>query len=174
MAFKSTKGSGNVWNPKKDSDGNERVEAKPSDFLDGFYVDRRDGVGEFNSSVFTFRNKETDEETDVWGDTVLTSELDKIRLGKYVRVQWHGKKFKKAFQNAKTFTQTNSFHDWEVFVDDDVKPLEINGESSTKQNTAQATSGNGAGKEQVAGKGAAGSTAGQTFTASSQDDDLPF
>src|ERR1044072_8354986 len=109
MAFKSTKGSGNVWNPKKDADGNERVKATDKDYLDGYYSGRKDNVGEHSSSVFTFTNKETGEETDVWGDTVLSSEMEKIRLGKYVRIQWHGKKLKKAFAEGTKITDKNSF-----------------------------------------------------------------
>jgi hypothetical protein len=172
MAFKSTKGSGNVWNPKKDTEGNERTTATDKDYLDGYYSGRKDNVGEHGSSVFTFTDKETGEDTDVWGDTVLTSEMDKIRLGKYVRIQWHGKKLKKSFANAKTMTATNSFHNWEVFVDDEVAPMSVSQSAPPAQNSnagaqSNGATGNGAGVQK-------GATAGQTFTAASEEDDLPF
>jgi hypothetical protein len=171
MAFKSTKGSGNVWNPKKDAEGNERMTASENDYLDGYYSNRKDNVGEHSSSVFTFTQKETGEETDVWGDTVLTSEMEKIRLGKYVRIQWHGRKLKKAFTAGTKLTDKNSFHNWEVFVDDEVPAMSVSG------NSAQVGTGNvsnNSGNGNAAGNVAKGATAGQTFATNDTDDDLPF
>jgi hypothetical protein len=124
MAFTSTKGSGQSWNPKVNADGSPKMEALETDYLDGYYASRRDGVGQYNSTVVTIQ-KDNDERVDVFCDTVLGGEMDKVRLGQYVRIQYKGKKLKKAALNKApgALRDTDYFNDWEVFVDTDVAPL---------------------------------------------------
>ena len=163
MAFKSTKGSGVVWNPKVDASGNERTKATEDDILDGYYVNRKDGVGQHGSTVFSIQ-KDDGETVDVWGDTVLTSEMSKpeVRIGSYVRLQWHGRKLKKSFDKPGVkITDKNSFHNWEVFIDDEVAPLASNVVSNASVATGPANVQKGA-------------VAGKSFAAKEESDDLPF
>lgn len=167
MAFVSTKGSGVTWNPKVDGSGNEKLKATEEDVLDGYYVNRKEGIGPHLSTVFSIQ-KDDGETVDVWGDTVLTSEMSKpeVRLGAYVRLQWHGKRLKKPFDKPGVkITDKNSFHNWEVFIDNDVPLLNGGTGSNVKPETNYATSGPSNVKP--------GSVAGQSFAAK-QEDDLPF
>lgn len=164
MAWKSTKGSGLTWNPKKDADGNERDTATADDFIDGYYVNKKENIGEHNSNVYTIQ-KEDESEIDVWGDTVVNSEMSKLRIGQFIRLQWLGRKLKKSFDRPGVkINNKNSFHNWEVFVDDEVEPLSIN---SAHLATPSALTTN-----PFVQKGA---TAGKVFQAKEEEtDDLPF
>lgn len=170
--WKSNKGSGKVWNPKKDDDGNQLF--KPingNDHLDGYLVGQKDNIGDNEATVYTFQDKDTGEDIDVWGDIVLNKELASIRKGTYVRIQWHGRQFKKAFANSGPkvqFTPQNSFNNWEVFTNKNVPPLNIESndgfESAPTKDVAQAA---------PVTKGA---TAGVDFSKKNKqkDDGLPF
>lgn len=164
MAFKSTKGSGVTWNPTQDADGNKRTKATKDDILDGYYVGMKTDVGENNSNVYTI-TKEDGSDVDVWGTTVLNNELAKIPFGTFIRIQWHGRKYKKQFENSKAeFTSKNSFHDFEVFVDDETPRLTSGLKGAAQQNDAEKTPAN-------VQKGA---VAGKSFAAKEEDDSLPF
>lgn len=171
--WESSKGSGEVWNPKKDADGNQIF--KPingNDHLDGYLISQKDDIGEHKSTVYTFEDKDTGKRVDVWGDIVLDKELAVIRKGTYIRIQWHGRQFKKAFANSGPkvlFTSTNSFNNWEVFTNKNVPPLDIASndgfESAPTKDVAQAA------------PIAKGATAGVDFgakVAKDTSDGLPF
>ena len=125
MAFESTKGPGDLWNPTKDAEGDPRQVTK-DDYLDGYYVDRKDGIGEHNSIIYTIQ-KADGSRVGVWGTKVLNDEMEKQRRGSFIRIQWLGKKLTKAgaIKPEKKRQSTDSFHDWEVFVDNSVKALDV-------------------------------------------------
>lgn len=171
--WKSSKGSGKEWNPRKDADGNAVHKPKEGDnYLDGYLVGQKDGIGKHNASVYTFRDKTTGEEVDVFGDTILNKELGKIRKGTYIRILYHGRQFNKANANAGPkvlFTNENSYNNWEVFTNTQVPPLNIESndgfESAPTKDVAQAA------------PIAKGVTAGVDFAAKNSKellDDLPF
>jgi hypothetical protein len=120
MAFESRKGLGDVWNPTKDAEGNPRDTATPQDYLDGWYVDIKENVGQYSQNVYTIET-ETGERMEVWGVTALNSQMATVPAGAFVRLQWHGLKLKKASESksAKQLRSTDYYHDWEVFVDKD-------------------------------------------------------
>lgn len=158
--WESTKGSGNVWNPTKDSEGDARTEADDDDFITGYYVDKKENVGQNNATMYTIQ-KDDGEKVDVWGTTALNGEMDKIRMGSYVKIQWLGKKLTKAGEALpeKKRTSLHSFHAWEVFTNKNKKPLEVG-------NSFQGSSSNSS----TAGK----TTSTSNKTAVKEEDDLPF
>lgn len=164
LAFVSTRGSGNIWNPTKDADGNPREVADENDYIEGIYVDKKEGIGRNDANIYTIE-KEDGSRYDVWGTTSLNGEFGKIRLGSTVKIQWHGKKLTKSGEKVpvKQRQSTDSFHDYEVFVDDSV-PL--------KQMTTQVRTNTPTG----ANKGANIPTSGKNGNAApiSKTDDLPF
>lgn len=168
--WKSTKGSGNIWNPKKDEHGNDVYTASENDFIDGYYSGVKHDVGPHSSNVYTLTSKDTGEDTEIWGDTVLNESLKNIRMGTYIRVQYLGRKLKKNFDKPGVkITDKNSYSNWEVFVNTQEKPMDIAmndgfADSSPKQQSAATPVGNVA----------KGSTAGKSFVAKDDGDDLPF
>lgn len=124
--YVSEKGSGNVWNPKVNPDGSPKAKATDADILEGFYIARKDGVGQYSSSVITIQD-DNDVKHDVWLDTTLKGEIDKKKFGQWLCLQWLGKKLKKSSESKPkpSLRDTDYFHNWEVFVDVDQKPMEI-------------------------------------------------
>jgi hypothetical protein len=148
----STKGqgSGKTWDPKKDDEGNVRVEATDNDFLEGFYFKRTDGVGQYKSTVVVIQDDQG-VNTDVWCDTVLKGEMDKQRIGSYLRLQWLGRRVKKSSEHKLPKQRKNDdfFNDWEVFVDNDTPPISVEGSAAAAPashepaKTQQQSNGNG-------------------------------
>lgn len=131
MAFVSQKASGKTWNPTKDENGDPRTEAKKEDFIDGYYVKKKENVGEHNSNVYTIKTDDG-EDFDVWGTKTLNDGMDEVRLGSYIRIQWHGKLLTKKGADKKPNQRlsTDSFHSYEVFVDNDKSPMKNDAEQS--------------------------------------------
>jgi len=115
--FESVKGPANVWNPTKDEEGDPRTEATPEDFITGFYIDKKEGVGEHNSIAYTIETK-SGERLSIWGTKMLNDEMDKVRYGQFIKIQWKGKLLTKAgaLKPEKKRTTTDSYHAWEVFI----------------------------------------------------------
>jgi hypothetical protein len=65
---------------------------------------------------------------EVAGDAVLTEKFSKLSFGAYIRVEYKGRLHKKEIKNMPgytpdvAFTQTNSYHNWEVGVDPNAIP----------------------------------------------------
>lgn len=65
---------------------------------------------------------------EVIGDTVLLDKFKAVPFGSYIRAEYKGRIHKKAIREVKgyhpgaPFTQTNSFHNWEVGVDENAIP----------------------------------------------------
>lgn len=119
MAFESTKDElGNIWNPTKNEEGDPRTEATDKDFIDGYYVEKKVNVGVNNANLYLVKTDDGEVYT-IWGTTALNQEMDKRRIGDYVRIKWLGKKLTKKGAEKKPTQRvsTDSFHAWEVFVD---------------------------------------------------------
>lgn len=120
--FTSTKGSGNTWDPKQNEekipyaqenypyDATAQANHKEKDVLIGYFVDRRDDIGKHKSSVITIQTKDG-EKKDVWLDTVLKQEIEKVpSMNILVRIEWTGTKLKdkmKAGQKGATYNTWN-------------------------------------------------------------------
>lgn len=174
MAFESQKGNGEIWNPTKDAEGDPRTEATKDDYLDGHFVDQKNDQGEHNSTIYTIL-KPDGEKVNVWGTKVLNDQMTNIRKGAYIRIQWLGKKPTKAgaLKKEKQRLSTDSFHDWEVFVDNDVKPVAV--QQSLGEQTFNG-SGTGAAKKETPGAGNAktATSSGRPDLSGEVEDDLPF
>lgn len=86
----------------KEEDVDEKVKMwEPElvgDFLQGFYIDKEEGVGQFKSNLYTL--KTSDGEVKFWGSTVLDDLLVKVPLSCEVKIIYQGKKPSK---NGKKF-----------------------------------------------------------------------
>lgn len=192
--FNSVKGSGNTWNPKEDADGKAKYDVEendPSNVLQGFYVDKKDGVGEHGSSIAVIED-DNQVRWDVWLDTVLNDLFSRVRLGSYVQLVFEGKKLKKASmgKNPNKLEKTDYFNKWDLKVASDVTPMDINGTNKPQAPQPQGQSNAAAGEGSVAGatKPQKPGTAPNATTpapnaapagvvragASIPDDDLPF
>ncbi len=172
----SNKGSGDTWNPTKEADGTPKFHATEDDILQGYYIGMKENVGQNNANVYTV---ETDQgaKKDVWGTTALNDQMSKIRVGAYIMIQWHGKKLTKAgqakFKSVEVCNNsTMAFHDWEVFVNQNVEPLNLGGGTSG----AKPSGASAAGKTGSSYQPAQNTQAKQTAPAVGSDDenDLPF
>ena len=125
--FESTKGPENTWNPTKDENGDPRTEATDEDCLIGYYVDAKHGIGEHGSSVYTIEKKDG-EKVSVWGTKVINDEMEKVRLGSFIKIKWLGKQLTKAGKekSAAKRTSKDSFHMWDVLVSKKEAPKEVN------------------------------------------------
>lgn len=169
----STRGSGNTWDPTVDAEKNPKEEALPTDFLEGYYVGRKDGVGEYGATVITIETEEG-ERFDHFLRTSVKEEIAKVRYGTFIKIQWHGMKLKKAAKDKspKQLKSTDYFHDFEVFVDWDgpLHPQFANGGGTgvAAQGTTNST-------PATVGKAApATNTPEPEFTGEAPEDDLPF
>lgn len=78
------------------------------------------------------------ESIDVIADTVLKDRLSKINMNSYVCLTYMGRAFKKGYPQDRGWTQTNSYHNWEVGVDDNAIPLnQLTGRTSAPAQNAQ-------------------------------------
>lgn len=169
--WESTKGSGEIWNPTKDEEGDPRTEATDDDYIDGFYVDVKHGVGENNATMHTLqiRGGEKDgEKVNVWGTKALNGELEKVRMGSLVRIKWLGKKPTKAgaLIPEKKRTSKDTFHAWEVLTNKKVAPLDLGSGFSGSSKAADNTSSNSVSSNKA--------TQNASFAAKQEEDDLPF
>ncbi len=127
--WESATATNSTWEPAyrgldKEADDARTVGDK-DDILDGYYIGARP-VKTKNGERFV-HTVETSEGTkrDVWGSKMLNEELDKIRPGQYIRIQWLGKFPTKAgaLIPEKKRGPTDSFQKWEIFINKNVAPL---------------------------------------------------
>jgi hypothetical protein len=115
--------SGNQWKPQAiEKNGFKMSDKKEDNFREGYYIENKELPGK--DGVFTvhiFQEAGLDnvlgEKFDVVGGKVLGDLLEKIPLGSYVGIRYVGRKLKKAYPAGQAWSQTNSFHMWEVFQD---------------------------------------------------------
>lgn len=65
--------------------------------IQGKYIDKEEGVGQFKSNLYTVRTQEG--EIKVWGSTVLDNLMEKVPLSSEVKIIFQGKKPSKAGKN---------------------------------------------------------------------------
>ncbi len=140
IEFTSTKGSGKSWNPKQNADkvpyapaersydATVQPDHKTKDIFIGYLIDIRHGIGEHNSTVYTFVPKsDLTDKIDVWGDTVLNKEFEKVPgMNILCKIEWLGQGVKK---DKKEGQKGAAFNKWFVgFNTDFVLP----GKTATK------------------------------------------
>lgn len=119
--YKSRSDLGTTWNPKKDEAGNPRYVATEDDYIEGVYVDRKDNIGQYNSTVYNIE-KPDGSIIAVWGDTVLDKEMDKYKFREFIKIKFEGRALKKDVKAGSAFTDKNSFWTWKVYVDESYTP----------------------------------------------------
>ena len=67
--------------------------------IQGYYIDKEENVGQFNSNLYTIKTDEK-EEIKFWGSTVLDNLIEKVPLSSEVKIIFQGKQPSK---NGKTF-----------------------------------------------------------------------
>lgn len=115
---------GEVWDPKKNADGTVKSTALDSDYLDGIYMDRKEGIGQYNSTVHNIQD-DNGKLWAVWGDTVLNKEMEKYKFGTYMRIKFEGRKYKKDAKAGSPYSNTNSFWHWNVMYDENQSGGEV-------------------------------------------------
>ncbi len=65
--------------------------------IQGKYIDKEEGVGQFKSNLYTVRTQEG--EIKVWGSTVLDNLMEKVPLSREVKIIFQGKKPSKTGKN---------------------------------------------------------------------------
>lgn len=75
----------------------------PGESIIGTYVRLKTGVGVNNSNVYILKEKDKDDETSVWGSTVLDSRFEEIPLNSEVKITFLGKEKGKSPMPYKNF-----------------------------------------------------------------------
>lgn len=120
--FKSKKGPSDMWDPRKDAEGN-KLEANDKSYIEGFYLGAEHDQGpKKNSQVHTIQGFTSGKEKAFWGSMLLDEMLGKVTPGQFVRVLWLGLKQPKG--------NGQEYHDWDVLVDEDEAPLDVNSPTS--------------------------------------------
>ncbi|MCE5214587.1 MAG: hypothetical protein LLF83_07710 [Methanobacterium sp.] len=98
---------------KREEEEKEQVKMWEPDtvgeFIQGIYIDKEEGVGQFKSNLYTIKTDEA-EEIKFWGSTVLDNLMEKVPLSSEVRITFQGKKpsktGKKAWKDYKVIYRT--------------------------------------------------------------------
>lgn len=167
--WESTKGSGDVWNPTVDENGDSRpvgYEGTVDDVLDGYYKDIKHNVGPNSSEMYVIEQKDGTI-LNVWGSKALNDEMAKIRIGQFIRLKYLGKQLTKggALKPANKRGSTDSFHNWEIFQSKTVPAKNYGTANSTNTATASPAA-------DAKSNGGAGIV--KQNNAATQEDDLPF
>lgn len=140
-------GSNNAqWKPQAtEKNGMQFDPDSPNNALEGYYIEERDVKGQQDRyfKVITFRTVNPDgslnEDVDVIGDTVLADRMSKIPMNSFCRVEYHGRLHKKGYPATSPWSQTNSYHNWKVFIDKNAVPFDqLMGKSHTDHSNAPA------------------------------------
>lgn len=197
--FRKTSGDlHQTWDPRATEKNGFHYDASDNDnnTMEGYLFGVQEDVGTHSSTVWNIHEVTADgklgDKWSIWGDKVINGELHKESLGAYVRITYKGKGFAKGAKVV-AWTKNNSYHKWEVMVDDGavpyntanpgatIKPAEKKPDTAQQQNnqqqqnTGQQQQGqqkfNSRQRTPAAGGGTAQSN---QSTAPFGEDDLPF
>lgn len=107
-----------TWDPSKDENGAlllEPIAGKST--LEGLFVERKDNVGQHGKSVAVIETEEGIRKS-VWLDTVLEEKFNNIKVGYEVKIEFKGRKKKKAAENKHPSAldkKTDYYKIWDVF-----------------------------------------------------------
>jgi hypothetical protein len=144
---------------------------KSDNFMEGYYMGSREQKGKDGNFVIHTIHKINDDGTlgekwDVSGGVVLDKKFDEVAIGAYVGIQYKGRKHKQGYDTKTPYSQTNSYHIWDLFVDGDAVSYASLG-GTTKKETPAGTS-------QSTQDASQSTTKTSASTYPEDDDDLPF
>lgn len=141
--------NGTDWKPEVAADGAPKMTATANDYIEGFLMKKKENVGMHSSNVYEIQISEGDnysgfgadgDNVNVWGSTVINQLMDQVRVGQWVRIEYKGKKLKKA--SEKKHPQTLGMNDYikmfDVIVDDDIADIAVSGAPAYKASTVSA------------------------------------
>lgn len=111
------------WKPQAtEKNGMHFIPGAPTNVLEGYFAQTKEIKGQngyFNVHVIQVLEPHgaLGECIDVMGDTVLNDRLSKVEMGTYVRLEYKGRVHKKGYPANSPWSQTNSYHNWDVAED---------------------------------------------------------
>lgn len=143
--------TGETWEPQANGKNNFFFDEKnPNNTLEGYLVEVKEGVGQNNSTIYVIH--EADEygalksKRSIWEDTVLADQMDAAinnhGINCFVVIKYKGRALKRQAKQQnpnQAWSQTNSYHLWEVFVDIDAPAYSSGRQSSPAQPQVQPT-----------------------------------
>lgn len=193
--WESGNGSGNTWNPKQNADkipyapadrvydATKQPDHAEKDILIGHWIDKREGIGQYNSDVITVVSQKDGKKYDVWLDTVLGKELEKVpSMNILVRLEWLGTKLKDKMKEGQ---KGATFNAWDVkwkssdtYKGQGAKPVTSTNVASSEEKPADQPTAESKVSETPKTKAPAATTAKKTEKVEDVDtgdnDDLPF
>jgi hypothetical protein len=141
--------NGTDWKPEVAADGAPKMVALPNDYIEGYLMKKKDNVGIHGSTVYEIQINEDvnysgfgsdGDMINVWGSTVINQLMDQVHTGQWVRIEYRGKKLKKA--SEKKHPQTLGMNDYikmfDVVVDDDIADIAVAGAPAYKSSSVSA------------------------------------
>jgi hypothetical protein len=135
--------NGTDWKPEVAADGAPKMTANANDYIEGYLMKKKENVGMHNSNVYEIQISESEnysgfgsdgDVVNVWGSTVINQLMDHVRIGQWIRVEYKGKKLKKA--SEKKHPQTLGMNDYvkmfDVIVDDEIADIAVSGAPAYK------------------------------------------
>jgi len=135
--------NGTDWKPEVAADGAPKMTANANDYIEGYLMKKKDNIGMHGSTVYEIQIAETGEYNgfgsegnmiNVWGSAVINELMSQVRVGQWVRIEYKGKKLKKA--SEKKHPQTLGMNDYikmfDVIVDDEIADIAVSGAPAYK------------------------------------------
>jgi hypothetical protein len=141
--------NGTDWKPEVATDGAPKMTASANDYIEGYLMKKKENVGMHSSNVYEIQIAEDANYSgfgadgdiiNVWGSTVINQLMDQVRPGQWVRLEYKGKKLKKA--SEKKHPQTLGMNDYikmfDVVVDDEIADIAVAGAPAYKSSSVAA------------------------------------
>ena len=110
--------------------------------MEGYYIERADLPGKDGKSFTVHKVHEVLKDGSlgqIWGVSggmVLDERMESAPVGSFIQIKYAGRKHKKGIPVTNAFSQTNSFHMWEVGIDKNAVPYnQVAGAKSVTQHT---------------------------------------
>lgn len=109
------------WNPKATEKNGFQYNPQGNNAIEGYYskfseINGQSGLFCVHEVTLVNADGSLGDAIDVTGDKVLNDKMSKIEVGTFVRVEYKGRSMKKGYP-AQAWSQTNSYHNWEVLED---------------------------------------------------------
>lgn len=88
-------------------DMNEVWDFEANNTLEGLYIEKKEGVGENRSTVYTIENAKDNKKYDMWGSTVIDNKMKAVDEGNEVRIVFKG--------IQKSEKSNREYKDYEIF-----------------------------------------------------------
>jgi len=148
-----------------------------NNIMEGYYIERADLTGKDGKSFTVHKVHEVLKDGSlgqVWGVSggmVLDERMESAPVGSFIQIKYAGRKHKKGIPVTNAFSQTNSFHMWEVGIDKNAIPYnQVAGAKSVTQpanNTPNPVNATSAGTANTTSTGTSTAQATQKFNSRS-------